>query len=118
MHHDGAMRPSTVFVYLTGLEPGAGGQTYFPNLELEVQPVACTAMMWNNRQENGAADYRLQHEAKPVVEGVKYAMNCFVNIKPQRDTSGIVLIQHKDEQGDGQDVGSPAAAKEEPCPGH
>lgn len=92
MHHDGAMRPATVFVYLTGIEPGAGGTTHFPNLGFEVTPVACTALMWHNRQENGAADYRVQHEAKPVAEGVKYAMNCFVNIRPQRDTSSIVLI--------------------------
>jgi len=97
MHHDGAMRPSTVFVYLTGVDEGAGGTTSFPHLGFEVQPVACTAVMWHNRQEDGSADYRLMHEAKPVMEGVKYAMNCFVNLYQQRDTSGIVVVPHRPE---------------------
>jgi len=100
IHHDGAMRPSTVFVYLNGLDEGAGGTTHFPHLGFEVQPVACTAVMWHNRQEDGSADYRLMHEAKPVVEGVKYGMNCFVNLNEQRDTSGIVIVPVRPDDPD------------------
>lgn len=92
LHHDGSMRPSTVFVYLNSLEPDGGGETYFPELEFQVRPVAHTAIMWRNRLDDGSADYRLQHEAKEVKKGVKYGMNCFVNHRPQRDTSNIVLV--------------------------
>jgi len=92
-HHDGSMRPSTVFVYLNSLAPEGGGQTLFPHLGFEVRPVAHTALMWHNRLENGEADMRLTHEAKPVIEGVKYAMNCFVGCQSQRDTSSIQVVQ-------------------------
>lgn len=98
LHHDGSMRTSTVFVYLNGLEPGGGGETHFPHLGFQVKPSPCTALMWNNRMEDGSGDMRMKHEAKPVISGIKYAMNCFVNIKPQRDTSNIVVRQLTDEQ--------------------
>lgn len=95
LHHDGAMRKATVFVYLNDVDHGAGGQTYFPQLGFECHPSAGTALMWYNRSEDGTADQRLQHEAKPLLEGVKYGMNCFVNVSPQRDTSGIILVHAK-----------------------
>eukprot|EP00930_Biecheleria_cincta_P045556 TRINITY_DN31398_c0_g1_i1.p1 TRINITY_DN31398_c0_g1~~TRINITY_DN31398_c0_g1_i1.p1 ORF type:complete len:241 (-),score=48.28 TRINITY_DN31398_c0_g1_i1:20-715(-) len=97
MHHDGSMRPSTVFVYLNGLEPGGGGETHFPHLGFQVKPSACTAIMWHNRNEDGSADLRMKHEAKPVISGIKYAMNCFVNINVQRDTSNIIVRHLTDE---------------------
>merc|ERR1712217_404842 len=34
MHHDGAFRPMTVFVYLNDVEKDAGGYPYFPHLGL------------------------------------------------------------------------------------
>lgn len=104
MHHDGAMRPATVFIYLNGLDEDGGGQTSFPHLGFQVQPVARTAVMWKNRLPNGSADQRLNHEAKPVAKGVKYAMNCFVNAQPQRDTDHIVVksVPAVPEQQQGQ----------------
>eukprot|EP00931_Biecheleriopsis_adriatica_P119809 TRINITY_DN949_c1_g1_i1.p1 TRINITY_DN949_c1_g1~~TRINITY_DN949_c1_g1_i1.p1 ORF type:complete len:261 (+),score=66.83 TRINITY_DN949_c1_g1_i1:58-840(+) len=98
LHHDGSMRPSTVFVYFNGLGPDGGGETSFPHLGFQVKPSAHTALMWTNRTPDGDADLRLKHEAKPVKEGVKYAMNCFVNMKPQRDASNIVIVQQKEEE--------------------
>merc|ERR1719428_2503725 len=53
LHHDGSMRPATVFVYLNGLDEGGGGETKFPHLGLQVRPSPCTAIMWYNRDEEG-----------------------------------------------------------------
>eukprot|EP00933_Yihiella_yeosuensis_P083402 TRINITY_DN97614_c0_g1_i1.p1 TRINITY_DN97614_c0_g1~~TRINITY_DN97614_c0_g1_i1.p1 ORF type:complete len:244 (+),score=44.89 TRINITY_DN97614_c0_g1_i1:106-837(+) len=100
MHHDGSMRPHTVFVYLNDVEPGGGGSTHFPGLGFEVHPRARTALLWPNRLENGEADMRMKHEAKALNEGfgIKYAMNCFVNMHPQRDTSHIALVPSNEQQ--------------------
>jgi len=115
LHHDGAMRSATVFLYLNGLEEGGGGQTSFPHLGFQVPPAARAAVMWKNRLPSGEADMRLKHEAKPVEKGVKYAMNCFVNAQPQRDASHVVLRhlsgppgrEAREGDGDGrQDEGS------------
>jgi len=98
LHHDGSMRPSTVFVYLNGLEPGGGGETRFPHLGFQVRPAALTALMWPNRLPSGEGDMRVKHEAKPVTNGIKYAMNCFVNIHRQRDTSNITVFQQREDE--------------------
>lgn len=97
LHHDGSMRPSTVFVYLNGLEPGSGGETSFPHLGFQVRPAKHTAVMWHNRTVGGEGDMRLKHEAKPVLAGIKYGMNCFVNIQPQRDASNVTVYQQTED---------------------
>ncbi|CAE7299181.1 unnamed protein product [Symbiodinium natans] len=52
--------------------------------------------MWPNRLPSGEGDMRVKHEAKPVTSGIKYAMNCFVNIHRQRDTSSITVLQQRE----------------------
>jgi len=90
-HHDGAMRPKTVFIYLNDV--AEGGETYFPELGFRIRPALGTAAMWYNTID-GVADRRVDHEARPPAEGYeKFAMNCFVNAKPQRDCSHIQLVQ-------------------------
>lgn len=86
-HHDGAFRSSTVFVYFNDVEEG--GETYFPNLEYKVRPLALSAVLWHNRLPSGDADMRLLHEALPVGKGTKYGMNCFVGASPIRDASHV-----------------------------
>lgn len=98
MHHDGAMRPTTVFLYLSDVEEGAGGETHFPHLGFKVHPAEGTALMWHNRLPSGEADRRLNHEAMPITKGVKYAMNCFCNVLPQWDADHIVVRQRQDDE--------------------
>mmetsp|Transcript_21119 Transcript_21119/g.47366 ORF Transcript_21119/g.47366 Transcript_21119/m.47366 type:complete len:270 (-) Transcript_21119:24-833(-) len=93
-HHDGGVRPKTVFVYLNDV--AEGGETLFPHLGYKISPTACTAMMWNNtlKNEHGTEepDMRMVHEALPPGPGcVKYGMNCFVNKVPQRDCSHVAV---------------------------
>mmetsp|Transcript_9645 Transcript_9645/g.34313 ORF Transcript_9645/g.34313 Transcript_9645/m.34313 type:complete len:262 (+) Transcript_9645:42-827(+) len=94
LHHDGAMRPKTVFAYLNDVPEG--GETRFPHLGLQVRPSLGTAVMWPNvigSGEDAEADRRMDHEALPPAEGyVKYGVNCFVNARPQRDCSHIKLV--------------------------
>lgn len=114
-HHDGSMRAKTVFVYVNTVEPGSGGETYFPNLGLKIRPKACTAVMWGNRLPDGSADRRVDHEAMPLVgeDCVKYGMNCFVNIKPQRDTSNIQIRVADDEEDDSDPTDDQAGGRAE-----
>jgi len=97
LHHDGAMRPATVFAYLNDVKEG--GETYFPYVGYKIHPAAGTAMMWFNtiNGESGpdaTSDRRMDHEALPPGPGcVKYAMNCFVNYQRQRDCSHIHIVQ-------------------------
>lgn len=103
-HHDGSMRAKTVFIYLNDVAPGNGGETYFPKLGLKIAPRACTAVLWGNRLEDGSADRRMDHEALPLTgEGedcIKFGMNCFVNIGPQRDTSHIRVVSAATESAE------------------
>eukprot|EP00927_Polykrikos_kofoidii_P056972 TRINITY_DN51069_c0_g1_i1.p1 TRINITY_DN51069_c0_g1~~TRINITY_DN51069_c0_g1_i1.p1 ORF type:complete len:322 (+),score=53.45 TRINITY_DN51069_c0_g1_i1:67-966(+) len=93
VHHDGAMRPATVFIYLNDIPEGGGGETLFHNLGFQIKPKAHTALMWYNRAEDGSADERMQHEAKPLLAGTKYGINCFVSIHKQRDASNMQIVQ-------------------------
>eukprot|EP00913_Durusdinium_trenchii_P009762 g9170.t1 len=79
--------------------PGCGGETAFPHLGFQVRPAKHTAVMWHNRTACGEGDMRLKHEAKPVLDGIKYGMNCFVNLHPQRDASNVTVYQQT-EDGD------------------
>mmetsp|Transcript_49382 Transcript_49382/g.117497 ORF Transcript_49382/g.117497 Transcript_49382/m.117497 type:complete len:259 (+) Transcript_49382:62-838(+) len=98
LHHDGAHRPKTVFVYLNDVSDG--GETTFPYLGLKVRPKMGTAMMWQNNvprsDEIGEAiaDRRMDHEAVPPADGcIKYGMNAFVSERPQRDCSNIRIVK-------------------------
>jgi len=93
VHHDGAMRPATVFIYLNDLPEDGGGETMFPLLKFQVKPKARTALMWYNRLEDGSADERMHHEARPVLSGTKYGINCFLSIHSQRDASNIEIVE-------------------------
>jgi len=103
LHHDGAMRPMTVFTYLNDVAEGA--ETQFPYLGLAVQPVTGTAVMWANTIDgkggpDAVADMRMMHEALPPGKGcIKYAMNCFVNGEQQRDCSHIQMVTYTAQAG-------------------
>jgi len=88
-HHDGSARPVTVFLYLNDVVDDAGGETYFPVLDVKFVPRKGCAIMWRNPLDaNGGdsrdnEDTRMLHSALPISKGVKYGLNCFFNMQPQ-----------------------------------
>lgn len=76
-HHDGGVfagepageRVLTFLLYLDG--PESGGETYFPALDLLVEPCAGKLVVWNNLQTDGTPDPRFVHAATPVHAGRK-----------------------------------------------
>lgn len=71
----GGQRIATVIMYLNFVE--AGGETWFPNVGLSIQPEEGKALVWFNvdvfdgQLEIDASTF---HEAKPVVKGEKWIM--------------------------------------------
>ena len=81
-HRAQGVRILTLFLYLNDVP--AGGGTRFPHMNLAVTPkkgrVLLWPSVWNDRPDD--RDYRTEHEALPVLEGVKYGANAWVH---QRD---------------------------------
>jgi prolyl 4-hydroxylase len=67
----GGQRIITVLIYLNDLH-SFGGETYFPYLDLEVEPNEGRALIWYNVYENGLRDRSTFHEARPVLRGEKW----------------------------------------------
>lgn len=67
----GGQRIITVIMYLNSLT-SAGGETYFPYMDLKIEPIAGRALIWYNIQENGETDPSTFHESKPVQKGEKW----------------------------------------------
>mmetsp|Transcript_83529 Transcript_83529/g.259472 ORF Transcript_83529/g.259472 Transcript_83529/m.259472 type:complete len:450 (+) Transcript_83529:124-1473(+) len=91
-HHDGRFRPKTVFIYLNDLPEGAGGETLFPEIGVQIVPRKGCAVMWANVLSPGVEDSRTYHQGLPPRMGMKYGVNCFFNDKP--------LKQFEDADGD------------------
>lgn len=67
-HND---RLATALIYLNDVQ--AGGATVFPELNLTVQPIARSAVMWFNlRRDTGYTDARTLHTGCPVLYGSKW----------------------------------------------
>jgi prolyl 4-hydroxylase len=90
-HHDYAIdhrdraagaRMLTFFFYLNDVAQGGG--THFPDLNITVQPRLGRAVLWPSvlDEDPGHIDNRTEHEALPVLEGVKYGINAWIH---QRD---------------------------------
>lgn len=83
-HHDGKFRPRTVFIYLTDVPEGDGGETYFPFLGLKFTPRRGTAVIWPNAKSDGSEDSRMLHQGSAPKSVIKYGVNSFFNAKPIR----------------------------------
>ena len=76
------VRVLTFYIYLNDVEEGGG--TDFPHLEETVMPKRGRAVLWPSvfdRNPN-KKDPRTDHQALPVIKGVKYGANAWVH---QRD---------------------------------
>ena len=87
-HHDqntdphslAGVRLFTFFIYLH--TPEAGGQTYFPNLNISVEPRRGSALLWPNVRDDNlhTSDMRTEHEAKPPTLGRKFSANLWLHM--------------------------------------
>jgi len=80
---NGGQRTVTVLVYLNDVE--RGGSTFFPALNLDVQPKKGTALIFFPATIDGYLDQRALHCAKPAID-TKYVSQVWIR---QGDYSGI-----------------------------
>ncbi len=76
-------RKYTMLAYLN--DDFEGGGTYFPNLDLLVQPKKRSVVIFNNLDEKGNKIKAAFHAGLPVTIGRKYAINIWVRNKPFRE---------------------------------
>jgi prolyl 4-hydroxylase len=69
----------TFFLYLSDVEEG--GETSFPSLGIDVKPRKGSALLWPSTLSDSILDQdpRTEHEAKPVIRGVKLAANSWIH---------------------------------------
>jgi prolyl 4-hydroxylase len=72
----------TFFLYLNEVEEGGG--TEFPDYDITVTPKRGRALIWPSVKDEdpGEQDERTEHQALPVIKGVKYGANAWIH---QRD---------------------------------
>lgn len=75
-------RVLTVFLYLNDVE--AGGETEFPRLNLTVTPKMGRAVLWPSVLDQNPLklDWRTEHAAREVTQGIKYGANLWFHRKP------------------------------------
>ena len=73
------VRIMTIFLYLNDVKEG--GETYFPQLGLSVQPKQGRALVWPSVYDENphAKDPRTEHRANAVVAGIKYGANAWLH---------------------------------------
>jgi prolyl 4-hydroxylase len=76
------VRVLTLFFYLSNVLEG--GETYFANVGLKVQPKKGQLIMWPSvlDADPNQRDPRTDHTALPVIQGIKYGVNAWIH---QRD---------------------------------
>lgn len=75
-------RNKTVLLYLNDLPDDAGGNTYFPKLNLRIKPKAGDAIYFENMKD-GEVDYNTIHAGEEIIGNhKKYAVNIWFREKP------------------------------------
>jgi prolyl 4-hydroxylase len=75
-------RNKTVLLYLNDLPDDAGGNTFFPKLNLRIKPKAGDAIYFENMKD-GEVDYNTMHAGEAIVgDNKKYAVNIWFREKP------------------------------------
>lgn len=76
-------RKYTILAYLN--DDFEGGGTFFPNLDLLINPKKGRIVIFNNLDDEGKILPASFHAGLPVTKGRKYAVNIWVRNKPCRD---------------------------------
>jgi prolyl 4-hydroxylase len=75
-------RTKTILVYLNDIPKESGGATYFPKINLRVQPKGLDAIYFENMNDNNELDYNTLHAGEPILTDVKkYAINIWLREK-------------------------------------
>ena len=79
------VRILTFYLYLSDVEEGGG--TNFPNLNMTVTPKRGRAVLWPSVRNDSpnSRDYRTDHQALPVIQGVKYGANAWFHQRDYRE---------------------------------
>ena len=80
MARSGGQRTWTAMMFLN--EPEAGGQTFFPNVNLRVTPRTGNLLTWNNMDADGEPNRYSLHQGMPVEAGVKYVITKWYREEP------------------------------------
>ena len=64
--------------------PKSGGATYFPELDLLLEPVRGRLVVWNNLDAQGKPNSRFRHAATPVHAGMKVMLTTWSRERPIR----------------------------------
>jgi len=82
------VRILTFFLYLSDVEEG--GETRFPRIGLEVKPKNGRAILWPSvfNDEPNKKDVRSDHEARPVLKGLKYGANTWIHMRDFKNVPG------------------------------
>ncbi|MCK8495289.1 2OG-Fe(II) oxygenase [Spirosoma sp. RP8] len=73
-------RLHTILVYLN--DDFVGGETFFPELNMNVHPKQGSALYFLNRDENNLVLLNSVHAGLPIANGTKYACNIWVRNQP------------------------------------
>ena len=75
------VRILTLFIYLNDVEEGGG--TSFPMMGKTVEPRRGRAVLWPSvlSEYPKQRDRRTNHEALPVLKGVKYGANAWIHMR-------------------------------------
>ncbi|GKY90422.1 hypothetical protein MPSEU_000016000 [Mayamaea pseudoterrestris] len=76
---EGGPRILTFFLYLNDVEEG--GETQFPRINISVKPKLGRAVLWPSvyNHDPFQNDLRSDHQALPVIKGVKYGANAWIH---------------------------------------
>lgn len=92
-HHLGDLgqRTWTFMIYLNTTREG--GSTYFDDLDLNIEPVAGTALLWNNAKPDAQLNTATMHQGMPVKAGYKAVIT-----KWFRSNDGIPRYNKEDNE--------------------
>lgn len=74
----GGQRHTTVLLYLTSLDEGEGGETFFEHLNARVRPQMGAALIWPNVGRDGKPDPRTKHTSLPLNAEEKLVANLWL----------------------------------------
>jgi prolyl 4-hydroxylase len=90
-HRQVGPRILTFYLYLNDV--ASGGETEFPRLGLKVAPKRGRAVLWPSvlNSHPNHIDSRSDHQALPVLEGIKYGANAWIHQRDYKsdDTDGV-----------------------------
>lgn len=95
-HHDGSSRFYTCYIYLNDVD---GGETTFPNANVELHGEVGRGMLWQNYTLSSffgipclKKDPSTEHYAKPTKRGEKWGLQIFIKDKTYLDEQSICNI--------------------------